>query len=70
MRVPITIFVDIDFDTENDGEDLGDGDISPIAVQDAVWNSIEDVLAGDEVVDAITDATGFCIKSIAFTMDQ
>lgn len=70
MKVRVWIDLDITFDTESDGEILSESVVSKdsaasgaTAALDAAMESIS-----GEIVESITDATGFCISGIAITV--
>lgn len=61
MRIPV--YIDIDFDLESYGELVSESAIKREAVEDAIMEVFNGPLC-ENMVDDITDNTGWCIKSL------
>lgn len=55
--------IDIDFDMESDGEILSES----ILDTDIIIKTVIDSIDLDQMVDSITEETGFCIKGIGLS---
>ena len=65
IMIPVTLEVDLDTVDEETGEDLSDGAPGMYAmVRKAFCSVLYDEMAGDLLVDSITDATGYCVEGL------
>lgn len=72
ITVPVTLFVDVEFDI--DGEDLAEIQNDPntnlqAETDGVVRQWLYDNINPDDLVEYITDATGWCISGLSLTQD-
>lgn len=70
MKVRVWVDLDITFDTESDGEILPESVISEDAAKTGATTALDAAMemVSGELVESITDATGFCISGISITV--
>jgi len=69
MKFRFTVEVDIDFDLECDGEVSTEAEsVDSDDVGQTIVAKLNDGSIADELVDEITDVTGWCINSLKLTV--
>ena len=67
MKIRITLEVDVSFDLESDGVLHTEAVISSDEVSQAVVSVLHTDIVTDSMIEAITDAAGWCVSSFALT---
>lgn len=66
MRIEIKLMVDVEMDTESDGVHV---EVDRQEVSGAIMDMLDQVsgMMADDMVEAITESTGFCVKGLTLT---
>lgn len=66
MRIEIKLMVDVEMDTESDGVHV---EVDRQEVSGAIMDMLDQVsgMMADDMVEAITEGTGFCVKGLTLT---